>query len=274
MTAAVAFLVVAVVILVLVLSLRAPRSDRDWAADHAEQARVAFEDGAVRIDRLRDFRHRPGGTFSEAYRDVRYELDEVRGVWFVLAPFAKRWRGLAHSFVSFELTGGRFVAVSVEARRESDEGYSIVGGMLRGLEVTYVVGTEEDVIGLRAVRGDTLFLYPSRATPEQARTLFVDMLSRAESLRTEPEFYNTLLNNCNTILRNHVNHVNRVASEPLPFGWGVLLPGYSDALALRHGLLDTEFSIDEARRHFRIEQRAAAALRDGRPFSTAIREGL
>lgn len=264
-------LLLATLLLGAVLARRAPRTDRDWAADQAVPPRIELADGRVRIRNVRDFRHRADGGFTEGYRDLTWDVADVQRVWFVLAPFANRWRGLAHGFVSFELTGDRFLSVSVEARREAGEEYSLVGGLLRRFEVTYVVGTEEDVVGLRAVREDTLFVYPSRASPEQARALFVDMLERAESLRTEPEFYNTLLSNCMTNLRDHVNRLEGVS---LPYGWGMLLPGYSDRLALEQGLLDTELSLDEARRRFRVDVRAREILEAGAEpgdFSRAIR---
>ncbi len=262
---------------VLLVAIRAPRTDRDWAADQAVPARVDLADDSVRIRDLRDFRHEPDGAFVEGYRDVTWALEDVRGVWFVLAPFAKRWRGLAHGFLSFELTGDRFVSISVEARREEGEPYSLLGGLARRFELTYVVGTEEDVVGLRAVRGDTLFVYPSRASPEQARTLFVDMLRRAERLHHEPEFYNTFFSNCMTNVRDHVNGLEGVH---LPYGWGMLLPGYSDRLALDHGVLDSDLSIERARERFRVDVRARRALpgglgEDAEPgaFSREIRDG-
>jgi hypothetical protein len=249
--------------------LRKPLSHRDWATDHAVQPHVTFQDGFIEVENLRDFRHGPNGTYQQSYRSERFELASVRGVWFALAPFIERWDALAHTFVSFELEGGRFLAVSVEARRERDERYSVWGGLLRRFEVTYVVGTERDMLGMRALRGDTLYLYPSRATPEQARTMLIDMLERSESLRTSPEFYNTLINNCATNLREHVN---KVVSEPLPFGWAVLLPGYSDALALERGLLATELSLEEARVRYRVDELARVALGEGsEDFSARIR---
>lgn len=250
---------------------RAPRSDRVWAVDHSRPVRADIGDAEVVLHDVRDFEWTSPTEFEERFRTERVALDDVRAVWFVLAPFAERWRGLAHSFVSFELTGDRFLAVSVEARREEAEAYSLARGLWRGFETTYVVGTEHDLVGLRALRGDTLFVYPSRATPEQARSMFVDMMGRAESLRSSPEFYHTILNNCNTNLRTHVN---RVASEPLPWGWGILLPGYSDALALDHGLLDTDLDLEAARARFRVDDRAREALGSGDAFGRAIRQGM
>lgn len=264
-------LAVGIGLAVFLLSRGAPRNDRDWAADHARPARATIDGDEVHIRDLRDFRHFPGGRFEEGYRDDTYSLAAARRVWFVLAPFANRFRGLAHGFVSFEFEGGRFVAVSVEARREDGERYTLLGGMTRAFEITYVVGTEADLVGQRAARGDTLFLYPSNATPEQTRALFVDMLGRATALQNHPEYYNTLFDNCLTNLRDHVN---RVVADPLPWGWGVLLPGFSDKLALDHGLLDTDLGIDEARRRFRVDEAARKALGAGEEFGTRIRAGL
>ena len=160
--------------------------------------------------------------------------------------------------------------MSVEARREADERYSLLGGLLQGFELAYVIGTEEDLIGLRALRGDRIYLYPTVASPDQARALFVDMLERARATQDHPEFYNTLWNNCTTNLRDHVN---RVTGADLPWGWGVLLPGYSDRLALDHGVLDTDLDLAAARRRYRADERASAALADaGEDFSRRIRE--
>lgn len=266
-----ALLVVAASALVVDLVRRAPANDRDWAADQARPAGVRVEGRRVRVAALRDFRHAPDGSFEAAYRSAVYDADDVRRVWFVVAPFARRWRGLAHTFVSFELTGDRFLAASVEARRERDEAYSLVGGLLRRFEVTYVVGTEEDLIGLRAARGDTLYLYPGAATPAESAELFLDMMRRAAELEASPEFYNTLVNNCTTNLRDHVN---ALFPETLPWGWGVLLPGYSDALALEHGLLATDLALEEARARFRVDERAREARETGGDLSREIRRGL
>jgi hypothetical protein len=249
----------------------APSAERDWAPDQAVAPGVAFAGSRMTVEGVRDFRHRAGAESEVAYRTESFDLGQVESVWFALAPFAQRWRGLAHTFVSFGLDDGRFLAVSVEARRERDESYSLVGGLTRRFEVAYVIGTESDLIGLRALRGDTLYLYPSRATPEQAAALLADMLRRAEALRARPEFYNTLSNNCATNLRDHVN---RVAGEPLPFGWAVVFPGWSDELALERGLLATDLPLEDARRRFRVDERAREALAQVDPdFSERIRSG-
>ena len=252
------------------LARGAPSNDRTWAADQARLPAIRFEGDAVFLSDIRDFDHTGEGEPRERYRDERYRLDEVQRVWFALAPFANRYRGLAHTFLTFEFADGRFLAVSVEARRERDESYGLLGGIFRAFELTYVIGTEEDLLVVRALRGDTLFLYPARATPAQSRDLFADMLRRADATHREPEYYHTLFNNCNTNLRDHVN---RATPAELPWGWGILLPGFSDELALREGLLDTDLDLEAARARFRVDHHARdALLRGASDFSGTIRE--
>ena len=96
------------------------------------------------------------------------------------------------------------------------------------------------------------------------------MMERTVALQDEPEYYNTLTNNCVTSLRDHIN---RIAPDPLPWGWGILLPGYSDSWALKHGLLDTDLDIDEARDRYRADQRARAAISGDGAFSQVVRGG-
>ena len=104
-----------VAVAIALLLIGPPRRDRDWAQNHAVEARVTFERQSVRVDSVRTFRHSRRGAYEVLYRSETFDLADVRGVWFVLAPFTGRWSDLAHTFVSFELAGGRFLAISVEA---------------------------------------------------------------------------------------------------------------------------------------------------------------
>jgi hypothetical protein len=140
---------------------------------------------------------------------------------------------------------------------------------MRQYEVMYVVGDERDLIKLRTnYRNDTVYLYPMRTTAERMRELFVSMLRRANKLREEPEFYNTLTNTCTT---NLVRHVNALVPGRIPLHPAVFLPGYSDRLAHRLGLIDTTLPFEEARRRFQINDRARTYADDPQ-FSLRIRD--
>jgi hypothetical protein len=135
----------------------------------------------------------------------------------------------------------------------------------------YLIGDERDFIGLRTLRfEDEVYLYPVRATPEAARQLFTDMLEAANELAREPSFYGTIRNNCTTRI---LMHANAVAPDPIGWGVRVLLPGYSDALALQAGLLATDLPLEAARANFRIDRLARDMA--GQPeFSRLSRERI
>lgn len=248
--------------------LLAPSASRDWIPEQAVLPEAEFTGDVVHVRNIRDWDWRGDREPVARYTDRTYSLGRVDSIWYVLTPFAQSWRGPAHSFLSFGFDDQDYVAISVEARKEVGEVYSPVGGMLRRYELMYVVGTEQDLIGLRVFRhGGDVHVYPVRATKEGIRSLFIDMLERANRLATKPEFYGTLRNNCTT---NILEHVNRLAPRRIRFGPRVLLPGYSDALAHDLGLLDTDLSLEAARAEFRVNDRVRRHI-DSPAFSTAIR---
>lgn len=245
-----------------------PSNDRDWMVPQARMPAIEFDGDSVRIRDIRDFVYHSADDFTPRYHDATYPLDELETVWFILSPFEREWRGPAHTFLSFGFRDGRYLGISVEARREVGEEYSILKGALGRFELMYVVAEERDLIGLRAVTWeDPVYVYPIRATPEQVRQVFVHLLERAEHLRRTPRYYNTFTDNCTT---NILDAVNRVASEPISFGWEILFPGFSDRIAHERGLIDTELSLDGARRRFEVNDRARAAI-GADDFSERIR---
>ena len=57
---------------------------------------------------------------------------------------------------------------------------------------------------------------------ENARRLFLDYLREINSLREQPEFYNSLTTNCTTNIWMHT----RVNPGHLPFSWKLLVSGH------------------------------------------------
>jgi hypothetical protein len=249
-------------------SLR-PSNDRVWAPEHAVLPSVEFKGDSVRIRGVRDFSYGSADVFIPGYYDRAYDLRKLETAWFVVTPFSRRFRGPAHTFVSFGFADSQFVAISVEARREPGEHYAVLTGLFKRFELIYVIGDERDLIGSRALFGDyDVYLYPIRAPREKIRQMFVDMLRRANALREHPEFYNTFTNNCTS---NVIAHVNHVAPHTVPAGLKTILPGYSDEVAHDLGLIDSTIAIGEARRRYRVNDRAQrwAASPD---FSLRIRD--
>jgi len=248
-----------------------PSNDRDWTRD---QERLPWADVAgrrVEVHNVRNARYRSVDDYDVSWEDRSYDLGRLEGVWFLVEPFEKDWRGPAHTLLSFEFEGDQFLAISAEIRKEKGESFSPWKGMLRQFEITYVVGDERDLIRLRTnYRRDRVYLYRVRAPIERIRQLFLSMLGRANHLRGHPEFYNTLTNTCTTSI---VRHVNELVPGRVPWSYKILFPGYADELAYDLGLIDTDRPFLEARRHFRVDD-DAQKVGQGEDFSRAIRRGL
>jgi len=261
-------LLVLLVVGLAAVSRRRPSHERAWVAGQAVLPRVSFAGNRVHVQNVRDFTYRTKDDFTPGYHDRTYDLERLERVWFGLAPFNRDWRGPAHAFLSFQFSDGQYVSVSVEARRQEGEKYSLWKGALRQYELIYVIGEERDLVGVRAVMNNhPVYLYPMRATPRQAQALFTGMMRRARQVERRPEFYNTFTNNCTT---NILDPVNAIAEKDIPFGLEILLPGYSDRLAHERGLIDTDLPLDEARKRFQVNDRARAAFA-APDFSARIR---
>lgn len=249
-----------------------PSNDRDWAPDHARLATAERDRDLVRIRNVRRFDHCPRGGDApvELWETRVLDLSALDSVWLILSPFQRDRRGPAHPFLSFGFGDTAFVAISVEARRERYETYSIWRGMANEYEMIYVVADERDVITLRVLcRDDDVYVYPLRLGPERARALLEEMLGKVNDLAERPEFYHTLFHNCAGAV---LDHANAVADEPLPGGWRILLPGYSDEIVYSLGLVDAEGSLAEIRARFLVNDlvRESAGRAD---LSAVIRQG-
>ena len=252
--------------LLLVILVR-PSNDRDWNADQARVATAEINGDRVRVHNVRHVHYRTTEDFDVQWQERTYDLAQLESVWFIVEPFAD-WRGPAHTFLSFGFAGGDYVAISVEIRKERGESFSPLLGVLRQYELAYVIGDERDLIGLRANhRKDDVYLYPVRTTSARIRTLFVAMIERANAVAAEPEFYNTLGNNCTS---NIVDHINVLVPDRIPFSYKTFLPAYADDLAFDLGLIDTDLPRDQFRMPHRINDLAAQHA-DSAEFSAAIR---
>jgi len=226
-----------------------PSNERDWSPDQKVLARAKIAGDSVTIENLRNFAYRTDAEFVEKYETRGYDLRKLDSMWFVVERFGAA-PAIAHTLLSFGF-GDEYVAVSVEIRKERGEIYSPLKGLLRQYELMYVLADERDVVGLRTnFRRDPVYLYPVRTTPELMRRVFVEMLERANKLAAQPEFYNSLTNNCTT---NIVGHVNTIAPRSIPFSYKMVLPAYSDQLAYDLGLIPVDQPFETIRAAHRID---------------------
>ncbi len=146
-------------------ALPPPSNNRLWRPDLAILSYADFEGDSITLHNVRNCRYRTEEDYDVRHYDLRFALDEVRTVDFIVVPF-KNAKLLAHTMLSFGLVDGRHFIVSVEARLEQGEKYSPYGGSMRGYELLYVIGDERDLIPLRTeVRQVDVYLYPWKCQP-------------------------------------------------------------------------------------------------------------
>lgn len=259
-------MVISVTYIALIVIIR-PSNDRDWAVDQAVLPSAEINGNKVSIKNIRNFSYRTTADYTPNYYDATFDLEKIKNVYFVVEPFSG-YVGAAHTFLSFEFEGDRFISISVEIRKEKGESFSAVKGILRQYELTYVIADERDVIKLRSnYRHDKVFVYPIKTTPEKMRAVFMSMVTRANKLKDKPEFYNTLVSNCTTNIAKHVNEIT-----PGRVSWNItyLLPENSDRYVYDVGLIDNTLSFDETRTAHYIND-LAEKFADNPDFSLKIR---
>ncbi len=219
--------------LVLVMVFR-PSHERNWELGQERLPRFAFQDERLTIENFRNFDWKGEGIANVRYETRVFDLRDIHSVDVFISHFDD-FEGLAHIFLSFGFADGRHVVISLETRREVGETFSPLLGILRQFEVIYIVGSEQDIVGLRTdIRDERVYLYRTIASPLQARELLLKIAEDVNGIYEEPRMYNTLTHNCTNALTRRVEDISEVK---FPLTWKTLLPGYFDEVLFGMGLV-------------------------------------
>jgi hypothetical protein len=259
-----------VVVAGLLLSLKKPSNDRMWKEDQARIAKVTQEGDIAHIENVRDIRYgAPGTPYKTVWENRTYDLSKVKRLWFIVEPFNPTIKAIAHTFISFEFEDD-FLSLSVEARKEHDEEYSVVKGVLNSFELMYCLGDERDHILRRSVYSEhDLYMYPLITPPYEVRAILEHVFETINGLVEKPKFYNSVRDNCTSALRDIAN-VIRPGSFP-PFILAQVLPGLSDEVLYKKGWIDTTLPLEKLRETYNIRVKAEQ-FKDDLDFSRHIRE--
>ncbi len=248
-----------------------PSLNRNWSPDQALMPSVTFLDGnKLHIKDIRDIHYRTIRDYDLSYYDKEISLDDVETAWLAISPFGGP--GAAHAFLSFGIKDGTYITVSIEIRRKKGQNFSPVKAFTRQFEIMYVIAAETDVIRLRTNCTKYIVrLFPIQTEKKLIQTVFLDMIKRADKLGKEPEFYNTIWNNCTT---NIIKHTRRFSQKPIPFwNFRYLFPESLDKIAYRLNIIDTHLTYEAARDHFDITE-LAMTTKKGDDFSAVIRSEI
>jgi hypothetical protein len=244
-----------------------PTNEGPWSPDQAVLAWAEFHDNQVTVHNIRNCLYRTVDDYTVRLYTKTFDLRKLTSIDFIVVPFDDD-PAIAHVMLSFGFEDKDFLVSSVEIRKRAGQTYSVVNGFFNQYTLMYVLADERDVLWKSTIGyRQEAYLYRTRATPKQAQEMFVDVMRRVNKLVREPEFYNTITNNCTTNVRNHVNHL---LPNDMPYDYRVLLPGYSDELAYDLGLLQAKGSFAETRAAAKVNFNAYL-YRDDPDFSQKIR---
>src|SRR3954470_20154250 len=245
-----------------------PSNDRDWRAEVARLATAEIHGERVTVRNVRNFAYRTVEDFDERWEERTLDLAALDG----LDVFFIDWGAplINHTILSWSFADGQRFAISVEVRKRRGQKYTAWKAFFRTYELVYVAADERDVIRLRTNhRREQVWLYRARTTQAAARALLLGSLPAMNVIAREPLWYNALLANCTTVIRERVIH----AGGKLPLSWRVFANASLPPLLLRQGTIDTSRPFAELKALSHINQRARA-VRPGEDFSARIRDGL
>jgi hypothetical protein len=249
---------------------RRARDVGEWESEYARMPRVTFAGSKAHVKHVRNFRYPTVETPIPAYYDATYDIDTLTGVDLVCSY----WMGkaIAHVLVSFAFADGRHLAISIETRRRRGQVYSVIAGFFHHYQLMFVIADERDLIGVRTdPRGEEAYIYPLRTTVSERKRLFRGYLAKAEALAEQPEFYDTVFNNCTTASVRLID-AGLPRGQRLGRDWRLLFSGYADEFAYEIGRLKTRLPFAELKKRSLIVRAPGSTIGDD--YSTEIRENL
>ncbi|MGW8185791.1 MAG: Lnb N-terminal periplasmic domain-containing protein [Desulfobacterales bacterium] len=245
-------------------------NDRHWQREVTVLPFAEVRGDLVTVHNIRNLAYRTETDFDVRYYDKTFDLGQLDAVDLI----AVYWMGdaIAHVMISFGFQEKDFLTFSIETRKEFGEDYSTLTGIFKQYELIYIVGDERDLIRVRTdFRNppEDVYLYRLKMPRENACKFFLEYIRQINSMRNQPEWYNTLTTNCTTNVMRHV----RAFAGRAKYNWKVLLSGYTPQYAYQLGALDTTIPFGELRKKSYINPKARV-IGDDPEFSRKIREGL
>lgn len=209
-----------------------PSHTREWKASYQKIPYAEMNGDTVTIHNYRSFAYKDDGTPIPSWMPRSFDLRNLRGMDFFMSFWSSDFAG--HPIFSFDFGEQGHCAFTIEAKLEEGETYSLLAGLYRRYELAYIACDESDAVRLRTNfrEGEQVHLYRTIATPEQARTRFLEFISTTNDIHLAPRFYNVISSNCTTAVRSQM-------SGGFPWDWRVVVNGKLDELIYERGMLET-----------------------------------
>lgn len=208
--------------------------DTKWQASWKKTPGVRkLADGRYELENVRDFHYRSEDDYEIRYRTLTVDPTKISSIDAVFS----HWDDLeviAHSMLGLNFSDGTTLVFSLETRLPAGVEQNGIDGLYRRYGLAMIVGTPEDLYGLRADhRGETLYVYRIDADRRYMQRTVCSLLERAEHLQRHPEFYNSLFRNCTTGLLPMLPEADGLKNGDIR----VLLNGMADKMLFERNLL-------------------------------------
>jgi hypothetical protein len=246
-----------------------PSNSRNWQRDVDRTAWADLHGDFATIHNVRNFRYKTETDYAPRWETWEVQLSKIRGIDLFVTHWGSPW--IAHGIVSFDLGDGRYLAASIEVRKEVGESYSALRGFFRQFELIYLAADERDVIQLRTTyrKDEEVRLYRTRTTPRDAQTLFVAYLGWMNAAHKSAEWYNAFTRNCTTLWTSAL--VERNIGGVSPWDWRIIANGRGDRMLFELGdLVDEGLGWEELQKRALINP-AAKQAEGTADFSRRIR---
>src|SRR4030095_9249221 len=150
----------------------APSHDREWRPEVAVMPRATIDGDRVRITGVRNFDYRSRNDFTVRYEEREISLSHLKAIDFFVSYWSEGLVG--PTFLSFIFDDTPALSISIETRPEVGEGFSPIASMFKQFELIYVVGSERDLVGVRANhRHEPVYLFRLHTSADDARRLLL-----------------------------------------------------------------------------------------------------
>lgn len=137
-------------------------------------------------------------------------------------------------------------------------------GFFRKFELVIIAADEKDIIYTRSnIRHEDVYIYPINMPKDHIQALLLAYLAKAKSLKTQPTWYNSLVNNCTTAIYELIDDI-----QPLPFDYRILLSGYIPSYLYDQQLIDNRYSLQQWQQRAHINPKSKP-YSVNHPISTA-----
>ncbi len=228
------FILLAGCLFLLHILIKKPSNDRVWSADAEVLQSITLLQNSFSIDDLRDWSYADGKVLTQDYKDVGYDFSNLENIYFQLQYLDKN-NLTAHTYLVFDF-GEESIGLSIEARKEKGESYSSVRGLFNTYELIYVWATAEDHDTRRTdLYQNGLESHRLVMTHSEQEALLRSLLEDSMNLVEHPRFYNTLFDNCTSLL---AKNSNSISFERIPWHYSFILTGFSVSYLEKLGYIE------------------------------------